>query len=91
MAAIDTSTFEIRLSEPFGMVIDIIADQAGVAAYMLPERIAKTPVRRFLYMKLHTKVRQFLAQDKVVKSKLGKGIITALKKIKHKFFGVDLR
>ena len=55
------------------------------------ERIAKLPLRRFLYLKVHTRIRKFFADEKVVKSRLGRKTIKILKKIKHKFFGVDLR
>lgn len=55
------------------------------------ERVSSLPLRRFLYIKAHTSIRNFFKKEKVTKSRIGKAVIKTLKTIKHRFFGVDLR
>jgi peptide/nickel transport system substrate-binding protein len=43
IAAKDAKTFEIKLKEPFGLVVNALSEVGGNVAFMMPERIAKTP------------------------------------------------
>lgn len=44
MNAEDDRTFTITLSEPFGQVPDLLAKPSPIPAFMLPKRLAETPV-----------------------------------------------
>lgn len=43
VVAKDSDTFEIVLSKQYGMVIESLASSSGMATFIMPERIAKTP------------------------------------------------
>ncbi|MBP0444585.1 ABC transporter substrate-binding protein [Roseomonas sp. SSH11] len=43
MEVVDDRTFEIRLSQPFGLVLEALARPTGSALFIMPERIAQTP------------------------------------------------
>ncbi|WP_027348772.1 ABC transporter substrate-binding protein [Halotalea alkalilenta] len=43
LTAEDDRTLVLKLSRPFGYVLDLLAKPSSVAAFMMPERVAKTP------------------------------------------------
>jgi len=43
MEVVDDKTFEIRLSQPFALVLEALARPTGSALFIMPERIAQTP------------------------------------------------
>lgn len=55
------------------------------------EKVARMPLKRFLYIKAHTRVRNYFKSEKIAKSRAGQKAIKILKNIKHRFFGLDLR
>jgi peptide/nickel transport system substrate-binding protein len=44
MEVVDDKSFEIRLSQPFALVLEALARPTGSALFIMPERIAQTPV-----------------------------------------------
>ncbi|ATA23286.1 peptide ABC transporter substrate-binding protein [Brenneria goodwinii] len=44
--AVSDSTFRITLNHPFGMVLDALAKPSSVPAFIMPERVAKTPANQ---------------------------------------------
>jgi peptide/nickel transport system substrate-binding protein len=46
MKAPDDKTFVLQLSEPAGIVLDAMAKPSGVPLFIMPERVAATPVKQ---------------------------------------------
>ncbi len=44
MKAVDERTFQITLKEPFGLVLKTLAKSASVPLFVMPKRVAETPV-----------------------------------------------
>ena len=44
MKAVDDRTFQIVLKEPFGMMLKALAKSASVPLFVMPKRVAETPV-----------------------------------------------
>src|SRR5882757_5264276 len=44
MKAVDERTFQIVLKEPFGMMLKALAKSASVPLFVMPKRVAETPV-----------------------------------------------
>jgi peptide/nickel transport system substrate-binding protein len=44
MKAVDERTFQIALKEPFGMMLKALAKSASVPLFVMPKRVAETPV-----------------------------------------------
>jgi peptide/nickel transport system substrate-binding protein len=48
LSAADARTIELTLSQPFGHVLEMIAKPSGIAAFMMPARLASTPADKTL-------------------------------------------
>jgi len=44
MKAVDERTFQIALKEPFGLVLKTLAKSASVPLFVMPKRVAETPI-----------------------------------------------
>ena len=44
MTAVDDKTFQIALKEPFGLMLKALAKSASVPLFVVPKRVAETPV-----------------------------------------------
>lgn len=61
--ATDAKTIVLTLSEPFSYVIELIAKPSAVPAFMMPERIAKTPSTEAIAEQIGSGPFQFVAGE----------------------------
>ena len=61
--ATDTRTIALRLKEPYGLVLETIAKPSAVVAFMMPKRLADTPVNKQISEQIGSGPFKFVAAE----------------------------